>query len=805
MLDFFRRYQTYFFAVIAFVIVISFSFFGTYNSLPANNIHEQVAFTAVNGHSVNRSEVEQMALFIGSDNEDKWLLGGVWGPNFLNNGVIKNDFLGTGLAQVLVAAYPNDINKDLETRLTKERRFALYSHPQAKFISVEGVWAYFLPNMKTNFDALRQSSSGISQEAFDARVALYLGERRFPAPMLRQVLHHQQKQYNWLNPDPSLEYADLSLFGYHTTEDWFGPRFIRLISEFIINGSIIAENKGYKVSTAEVLADLYRNAEISYQQNLRNPQLGVASSSEYFNEQLRRMGMDQSKAVKVWRQVLLFRRLFQDVGNAALVDPLLHQSFYAYAKEQVNGSLYRLPPELRLNDFRALQKLEVYLDAVAKRDKSSSPLALPTNYLLVRDVKKSHPALVQKNYVLEVTQASKEALQTKVGLKEMWDWEVTGINWNKLKAQFPVLGVKKGDSRDERFHALDSLDDATRGSVDAYARAAIVEAHPEWLQQALSAAEPKKMNIGIRATGGKFFITGLTDRTALMALLDQVPLRGQGPSSPAEADADKALASFTADDKHFYKITVLERSPNEEILTFAEANREGVLDQLLNEQLEAHYTKIRESHPEFKKEDGSWKPLAEVKDQIAKLYFEKILQAINTDYEASGIVNKDKTPLTEDRAASLRFYAYIKAIQQKLQQGNADTSQWVFVQTDPAASKRVVTNQWKIEKNSYAADREVGTKEIDTTEMFALSPNEWTKVHVPVNGDLYFFQLDHKAVPSETATAYDQLHEAHGLLADDAERTYMHRVLQQLKEKRAISLDFLNNNNEESIEPTPQA
>lgn len=65
MLQFFRKYQTYFFAVITVVIIISFSFFGTYNTLPANAIHEQVTFTAVDGSEIKRMELDEMILFWG--------------------------------------------------------------------------------------------------------------------------------------------------------------------------------------------------------------------------------------------------------------------------------------------------------------------------------------------------------------------------------------------------------------------------------------------------------------------------------------------------------------------------------------------------------------------------------------------------------------------------------------------------------------------------------------------------------------------------------------------------------------------
>lgn len=788
MLGFFRKYQTYFFAITAVVVIISFSFFGTYNTIPAENIHEQVAFTAIDGTNVKRSDLEEMATFIGTDSEDKWLWGGVWGPNFLNDGVINSDILKTGLGEILVAAYPSQIASDLELRTAKEKRYNLYSHPQAKFISAESAWTFFAPQMKSQFDALRSGTNPVDPETFAARVNLYLAERQFPAPMLQQVLMYQQKQFSWVPPDPNLNQTDLSLFGYHTLDDWFGPRFTRLVAEFIINSSKIAEQKGYEVSKAEALTDLRRNAEINFQQNIKNPHLGVASSNEYFNEQLRRMGMDQNKAAKVWRQVLLFRRLFQDVGNAALIDTLAHQQFLDYAKETVIGELYQLPKDLRFSNYRNLQKFEIYLDAISKRDANANKLTLPTTFLTVAEVKKKSPELVQKRYVLQVAQVQKKALQTKVGLKEMWKWESAPENWDKLKTQFPELGIKKADTTQERLAVLDNFDDMTRSRIDAFARAEIVDQHPEWLQNALQDAEPKKMTVGMRPTGGSSFVAGLSDRTELMKLLDQAPLN----------QTDDQLAQFTGDNNTYYRITVLERTPDEEILTFAEANKDGILDQLLDRTLETHYAKVRDSHAsKFQNDDKEWKPLSEVSDQVADLYFEKILNAIRKDYATAK--KQDEKKLTPDVSASLRFYAYTRALQGKLKQDSPEASQWVRdSKTDKEASslqtRSPLFDQWKLEKTDYRADRSADPGDLDKEEMFALTSKLWTPVHTPVNGDIYFFQLQNKENGTDITALYDKEHEAHALLSDDAQRHLMLHVVTELKDKNAISLDYLNPN-----------
>ena len=319
-----------------------------------------MAFRAVDGTLVTRAELDEMVLFISTDIEDKLLSGGAWGRNFLNDGVLKNDIFLSGIAEVLATQFSTEIAPDLQQRLETEKLYNLYIHPQAKFVSTLAAWSYFAPDMPGNFEALRQTENPSDPAAFAARVRLDLGEKRFSPQMLRQALRYQERQYTWLTSDENLPYQDLSLFGYHTIEDWFGPRFTRIAAEFIINSAKIAQQRGYNVSKAEVLADLMRSSETSYRENINSPYLGVTSEQEYFNEQLRQMGMDQNRAIKVWQTVLLARRLFQDAASAALVSPIAFSDYMHYAKESTSGTLYQLPKELKLGDYQALQKLEIY-------------------------------------------------------------------------------------------------------------------------------------------------------------------------------------------------------------------------------------------------------------------------------------------------------------------------------------------------------------------------------------------------------------------------------------------------------------
>lgn len=774
MLEFFRKYQRYFFFVITVVIVISFSFFGTYSTITSDPVRDKIVFTAVDGSNIKRSTLDEMVVFLGSDSEDKLIYGGAWGPNFLNDGAIKKDLLATGLGEILAAQYMNEIAPDLATKFEKEKRYQLYTHPNAKYISVNTAWEFFAPSLKSAYETFLTSKNPSDPEAFASRIRLFLGEKEFPAPMLNQILRYQERQSGAVNPDPNLPHYDLSLFGYHTVDDWFGPRFLRLSAEFIINAAKIAQQKGYVVTKEEVLADLMHNAEVSFQQNINSPNLGVASLNEYVNEQLRRLGMDQATAVKIWQDVLLFRRLFNDTGNAVFVDPLMQQQFVGYSKDSVKGDLYHLPKELRLADFRALQKLELYLMAVSKKSESDIE-SLPTTYLTMEEVEKKHPELVQKQYLLEISSINKRALQAKVSLKDTWSWEVDEKNWSTLKKQFPELGIKKGTTREERMAALDGLDEMTRARVDQFARSTIVDEHPEWLEKALVDADAKVKVVGISSKGENSAFAGLKNGDALIKALDTQP----------------NVTSFTADNQTFYRITVLDRAPKKQILTFAEAKTSGLLDKLLDRELEIHYEQIRDANTvDFQNADGSWKQFSEVEEKVAEKYFAKALKAIQE--------NSEQKSLPNDHAAVLRLSAYVKGIKEKIQKNPAKATAYLrsseagIVQKDKLPALKALEDQWKLEKETIEVSRAGESDAVEKGEVFALAKGAWTNVRTPPNGDIYFFQLQTKGVDGEIALNSEDLLEKQQVLSYEAQRHYMHKALKEIKEKNAISLEYLN-------------
>lgn len=786
MLHFFRTYQRYVFIFITVVIVISFSFFGTYNAIERSTYDDPTVFTAIDGTPVKRSELEKMNLFIGSDMEEKRNYGGMWGPNFLNDGVLKKDFFENGIAQILFKAYASDLKDEISQRHHKEKLYEPYTHPQANFISAEAAWNYLMPGMKQNYTLLTKADDPLAPEAVDARINLFLGQSRFTGPMLRNMLYMQEKQFQWIEHDPSLDYSDLSLYGYHRAEDWFGPSFMRLASEFIINSAIIAKQRGYTISETEAYSDLLRNAAISFKQIQGSRQLDVGNVGQYVDEQLRRMGMDATQAARLWQQVLLSRRLYLDMGNSLFTDPFTFQEYSAYASQSVSGTLYQLPKELRFNSPASLGKFQIYLDAVAQSKKGDNPLKLPETFKSVQEVMKDTPELVQKRYLLDLSETSISQLELMVSLKQMWNWEVDAENWKALTKEFPELALAKATTPEERQKALDDLDKTTRSRIDRAARLAIIEEHPEWVERSLDETTPEMTLVSIPLKGGKTALKGADDRTALITALDNAPLSSQ--------DKTAAPLEYSGDKEHFYRIHVIERSSEPEIMTYAEADRSGVLDELYNKSLKKSYEKIREKYPDdYKNSDGTWKSFDSVSDSVAGRVYNPLIKEMSERFIGGLIPENDRKNLTMSRAASLRFLQHVADAKTSLQSGTVDESLVAQEASSPEQEfppHQPLADQWKLIEKPYTTTKASQDNTLDKQEAMAMKEGDWSKVYTPPNGDLYFFAAKKRGNEVDKEKLADQVYSMHTLLAHEAERALAENLIELMQKRNALSVSF---------------
>jgi hypothetical protein len=472
MLEFFRKYQRYFLVIITVVMISSFAFFGVYSTFGgAPEREDRTIGQIVNGSKLMLSEVQNLSRLIATDRED---LRGPRGsfPNLCNDGVIRNDFFKSQLADLLVSHYFQELKSDLAERLDKAKRFRPYSHPQAPALSAKAIWGYAAPTLIADIEAL-QKEVEVTPSIFTQLARLCEIQRQVPPETVRRFLLYQQQQYG-VPMDPRLAYDDMALFGFHSALDWFGHNFIDLVAQFILNAAAVAEEKGYRVSLEEAKGDLICHFQESVQK------MGLSKQEDLnFHQHLKLLGFDERSAAESWQKVLLFRKYFHDVGESAFVDRLPYKDFAGYAKECAVVQKYNWP--ISLKTAQDLAEFQFYLKAVSAKGKT----AIPTAILPVDELEKKFPELVSTTYGAKVAEVTKLEVSLRAPLKEVWEWELSEKNWPTLKKEF---SLQNANSREERFQVLEKLEPKVRASVDAFARNALVDLNPAWVDEALALA-----------------------------------------------------------------------------------------------------------------------------------------------------------------------------------------------------------------------------------------------------------------------------------------------------------------------------
>ncbi|MES2345035.1 MAG: hypothetical protein V4494_03755 [Chlamydiota bacterium] len=726
MLGFFRKYQKFFFIVVTVFVVISFSFFGTFSTFAKEEKSpDRVIGKTVRGTSITSREMDAVIRLVATSYEDRMTT-----PNLFNDGVICNEFLKTGMAAMLAEQYFEEIKGDLAPRLKKAKHYKSYVHPKAPFISAEMTWQQYFPSMSQDLAEMKGYVDGASIEDFQLLTRLYLSQLQLPPDSLKQFLIYQQNHYQNLPPDPQLQQLDLSLFGFHTIEDWFGPQFLQIVSRFILNSAAVASEQGYVVSNEEARADLFRNVQSA----LKFYGVKVEEASSYFDQQMRALQLDEITAVKAWRKVMLFRRLFHDVGNAVVVDPLMYKNFEKYAGEGVVVELYELPEELRFKSVNDLVKFQTYLEAVTGNKEQRQ--MVPKDILSPEEVEKRFPELVVRKFVVEVSEASKQSLASQVSLKETWEWELEEKNWDLLCEKFSFDGVDS--NADARFAYLEKMDAKERLQVDAYALMKIVDAHPEWLENALAKAEMHKEVLNIRSKGGKLPLSGIKDPGAFADLLESAVMCSGG-----------LIERFSEDGITYYHVRVLESAPVKEILPFAEGVRDGTLQTLVDVRLENVYFDVRRKDSAvFQNEKGSWKPFQEVKEEMGRRLYGTLIEACE---------NRPQT----------RFVAFVNEAKKELE-----------IQTDLNQSGDVtfLGEQKFLEKTTHTITRS-SQDNFPKEAFFGTAVGSWSEVQTLDNGNILFARVLEKVEGGTQSSAKI----GQEILSISARRGLFSKLLEEMK------------------------
>ncbi len=702
---------------------------------------KETAFADLSGKKISRLELEQMIYFLADG-----------GQNLFNDGVIEEDFLKRELGDTLFTYCKERFSSELALRHLREKNYAPYVHPNLPTLSAKNIWGILAPALKENLAKLQQATDPLSLEVFRARSALYLAEKEFPPNMLKQSIFYKSRDYEDCPPDLRLYRSDLSLFGYHNLTDWFGREFVQMAAAVIFNAAAFAEKCGYRVSTDEVEADLlFRIAKHDEMQKRGKAPWGEASYGalnqkniqEQYRDTLQKMQMSEPELVRLWQKVLLFRRLFEDVEAAAWIDTHAMREFFSYAREYATIELYQLPSAFCFSTETQWQEFATYLDYACLPSNSSKEI--PETLATIQEIEAKAPELIKEKLTLMMATFDKKELEARVGIKDAWDWEVENGNWEILKNRYPLLSDGVDGTKSERHALLDLLDEKTRASVDAYARGQIVDAHPEWIKEALEKAESVKRIFYLRLDHTHSPIDGIDDIGALYTLLEK--------NDPLH------LACYTQNKNTYFKISFSEKG-EKSLLSFLEASKEGVLSQLLEKRLRSHYLEIREigGGYDFKNHEGIWKAFQDVKKQVSSDFFAPLERALV------------KSPEMGIRQAL--FFPYFE--QKKLKVQNPD-----YQESDQS------NLEWKIEKKIVTLTRS-NPGAIPLDDLNALKIGEFSDIGFSSTIGPYFYRLIERN--KDVTLPLENYLQAKGILGKE---TKCHFLTYLLKEMSGV-LDALS-------------
>ena len=160
-----------------------------------------------------------------------------------------------------------------------------------------------------------------------------------------------------------------------------------------------------------------------------------------------------------------------------------------------------------------------------------------------------------------------------------------------------------------------------------------------------------------------------------------------------------------------------------------------------------------------------WHPFSQVKDEVAKIVFSEVLQAM---------------AVVDEEAASHRMLTVSRLAFDALQI-NPEDPQWV---KQDASSSDALKEQFKLEKKEQLVQR-TSEEEWMKETAFVLVPNDWSPIRAPLNGDISFFYLKEKR---EGEPILARIPFGKELIAADAERFLAERLLQVIAERHSITL-----------------
>jgi hypothetical protein len=714
MLELFRKYQRILFIFVTVIIIVTFSLFGSYKTLGQMEKRKEIVVGhAIDGSKLKYFEIKQLGALLGAEPP--------------STGVFGQDLLKTGVAERLAASFDEGLKPDWRARLDRLKRCRFYVHPAAPFLSAEQIWNKLAPGALEEIHHL-QGMEEVNSEFFAGWARLFWLQEKCPPELVKRILLYHQNQYHLPN-DPRILSEDFSLCSFRSAQEWFGANFTDLACQMILNGAIEAEAKGFQATVAEAEADLMQRF------SFKGANLDLV---------LRSLGVRKSDAVQLWQRVLVFLRYFHATGQAVLVDDLPYRQLADFAGQSAVIDVFQLPKELQFHSLDDFLVFEIYSRLACSPFDFAS---LPFELLSPETVAKNAPELVATKFQINCAQIDLAAIQARLSMREVWDWQMEPAHWEAINAAFPEMASISGKNR---FQILEKLDPERRAHIDDWSRRQMVESHPEWIEQEWAAAQFQERDAVFYENGD---IDGLSIQNGAVF---RGWIDGFGVQDP---QAVESLKSFR-EGQTIWRIADVQKKNEKSVLSLADAKAKGRIR--IDSYLEDQYLFLRCQTPSlFQDSHGDWKPFGEVKEVVIRQVFAPLFRWIDSE---TGCVDGTK-PLSF--YASHRFCGLMKMVR-------------LSMQANTAAGP---SGLWPIEKSERTIAR-TSSEDWIMKQPFILKTGEWSDVYVPPNGEIVFFFVKDRA--QIDGPILDQIQHGKETLSSDAQCYLADQLIANALKKQAI-------------------
>lgn len=558
----------------------------------------------IDGSSLDKGLLEGMVRFIGKDAKEE-LQNGRSEGHFFNNGIIRKLFVENKqlipLWHLLSPSFQSELHGQIETL----RRHALSTLPRWEKYGVGRIMRHYFPHL----DELTQEFLSLEKEVGDRHLEmlmyLYQESELFHPKFVRRLISLESR-----GQDSPIREEELWLFRAKGFEDWFGKKMLYFLAELILNGARHAEIEGISVSQDEARGHLIAIG-LEHALEFEGREIGSDQVELLLQQQARLLGMEENEFVELFRQILLFRRWMDREALTDLVDPLFFQQMVSWAHQQIQVEKLSLAPLLSAQSIDELLQLQHYLEATTDLKGKRRELRFPKEWLSVEEVRQQNPDLVEREFCIRYGEVSIESVMEQIPLKELWSWQEEPSHFALLQHTFPVLDRPQRD----RKEALDSLSLRERREVDRFSLKQMILENPHFLEQSLSAIE--------RVETFYLPLAGRVDSLFKGCNVEEL-------NQKLNSLSGKEVFSF--DQIHFYQVEILERGSKERIVPLAEAYQSGRLEESFHRYVENRYPHIRILYKEiFESAEGEWKPIDQVRNEVARCLFKDLFQAIEKE------------------------------------------------------------------------------------------------------------------------------------------------------------------------------